>query len=161
MENYIHVKIFIMWTFVISTLANEWAKILSSSPNHAQLRNLFPTNKANKKFGFGIWPLLNFIEHFKDLSLYFWIFSWKLAILWCFWNNWSLMFQEVFPFPYLICFLWLKGVWELDIPLMNHPLRLLFCLLGNGSFTFCLLFSPFFECFNLYLIGKVPSSYII
>ncbi len=37
MENYIHVKIFILWTLVISTLANEWTKILSPSPNPAQM----------------------------------------------------------------------------------------------------------------------------
>jgi hypothetical protein len=32
---HIYVKIFILWTPVISTLANEWAKFLSPSPNLA------------------------------------------------------------------------------------------------------------------------------
>jgi len=49
MENYIHVKIFILWTLIISTLANEWTKILSPSPNPTQMHNLSlwaePTNK--------------------------------------------------------------------------------------------------------------------
>jgi hypothetical protein len=40
MENYIHVKIFILWTLVISTLANERAKNLSRTPNHAQMHSL-------------------------------------------------------------------------------------------------------------------------
>jgi hypothetical protein len=48
MENYIHLKSFIMWTFVISTLVNEWAKILSPSPNPAQMCSIFPIGKANK-----------------------------------------------------------------------------------------------------------------
>ncbi len=41
MKNYIHVKIFILWTLVISTLINEWEKILSPSPNLAQMHGLF------------------------------------------------------------------------------------------------------------------------
>jgi hypothetical protein len=49
MENYIHVKIFILWTFIISTLANEGAKILSPSPNPAQMRTLFPIGKTTNK----------------------------------------------------------------------------------------------------------------
>jgi hypothetical protein len=48
MENYIHMKNFIMWKLVISTLANEWVKILSPSPNLAQMCGLFPMGKANK-----------------------------------------------------------------------------------------------------------------
>ncbi len=48
MENYIHVKIFILWTLVISTLVNQWAKIVSPCPNFAQMRSLFPMGKANK-----------------------------------------------------------------------------------------------------------------
>ncbi len=48
MENYIHVKIFILWTLVISTLVNEWAKILSPSPNPTQMCNLFLMGRTNK-----------------------------------------------------------------------------------------------------------------
>jgi hypothetical protein len=48
MEKHIHVKILILWTLVISTLANEWAKILSPSPNPAQMRSLFPMRTSNK-----------------------------------------------------------------------------------------------------------------
>jgi hypothetical protein len=50
MKNYIHVKIFILWTLVISTLANEWTKILSPSPNLAQMCSLFLMDRANKCF---------------------------------------------------------------------------------------------------------------
>jgi hypothetical protein len=52
MKNYIHVKIFILWTLVISTLANDWIKILSSSPNHAHMHSFFPMGKANKQIIF-------------------------------------------------------------------------------------------------------------
>ncbi len=38
--DHIHVKIFILWTLVISTLANEWPKFLSPSPNLAQMCSL-------------------------------------------------------------------------------------------------------------------------
>ncbi len=48
MKKYIHVKIFILWTFVISTLANEWVKIWFPSPNAAHMRSLFTMGRANK-----------------------------------------------------------------------------------------------------------------
>jgi len=48
MKNYIHVKIFFMWTLIISTLANEWAKTLCPSPNPAVMHSLFVMGRANK-----------------------------------------------------------------------------------------------------------------
>jgi hypothetical protein len=43
-----YLKIFILWTLVISTLANEWTKILSPSPNPTKMCSLFPMGKINK-----------------------------------------------------------------------------------------------------------------
>jgi hypothetical protein len=73
MENYIHMKIFILWTFVISTLVNEWPKVLSPSPNPAQMRSLFPVGNANK---LDLTPALYFwlIDH-NDWSRWFAISS--------------------------------------------------------------------------------------
>jgi len=50
MKNYMHVKIFILWTLVISTLANESFKILSPNPNPAQsvVSSLVQSQKINK-----------------------------------------------------------------------------------------------------------------
>jgi hypothetical protein len=52
-------------------------------------------------------------------------------------------FQEVLPFPYLICFSQQEGVWELDVLFMVCLLKWFFCLLGRGSFHFVLCTHPF------------------
>jgi len=41
----------------------------------------------------------------------------KNALFVAWWKKSSL------PFPYLICFSWTEGVWELDVPLVVHPLE--------------------------------------
>jgi hypothetical protein len=58
-------------------------------------------------------------------------------------------------FPYLICFFWHEGVWELDVPLVVCPLRWFICLFGCGSFHFVPCIPPFFEYFGLFMIGSV------
>ncbi len=53
-------------------------------------------------------------------------------------------FQKVLPFPYLICFLELKGVWELDVPLVVYPFRWFICLLGHDVIWNDLTLDAFF-----------------
>ncbi len=67
-------------------------------------------------------------------------------------------FKEVFPFPYLICFLWSKRVRELDVPFVIRFLKWFFCFFGHGSFHFVFLYSPILECFDLFMICKVSSN---
>ncbi len=52
-------------------------------------------------------------------------------------------FQELLPFPYLICFLQQEGVQELDVSFVVRPSRWFFCLLGCGSFHFVPFVYPF------------------
>ncbi len=42
--------------------------------------------------------------------------------------------QEVLPFSYLICFSLQEGICELDVPLVVHPLRWFFSVLGGSHF---------------------------
>ncbi len=65
------------------------------------------------------------------------------------------------PFPYLICFLWQEGVWEPDVPLGVCPLRLVHLSSWTWVLSFCSLYSPFFWCFGLFMIGRVLSPFLI
>jgi hypothetical protein len=60
---------------------------------------------------------------------------------------------------YLICLSQLKGVWELDVPLVVCPLRWFFCLLEHGSFHFVPCVPPFLGAldFITYLLGIIFS----
>jgi len=80
-------------------------------------------------------------------------------------------FQQVLPFPYLICFLQEEGVtgtrwvWELDdVPLVVGPLRWFFCLLGHEwILSLCSLCSLFFlGCFGfgLFMIGGISTLFL-
>ncbi len=71
MKNYIHLKIFILWTLVISTLANEWEKILSPGPNPAQMQRLFPMNRANNSSSL----ILNVVhpKPFFNFIFFYWL----------------------------------------------------------------------------------------
>ncbi len=52
-------------------------------------------------------------------------------------------FQEVLPFPYLICFLQQEKVQELDAPLVVNPLGDSFVSLDVGPSILFLIFSLF------------------
>jgi len=63
------------------------------------------------------------------------------------------------PLSYLICFLWLDGVCELDVPFVVHLLRWFFLSSSMLVLPFCsFLFIVFLGCFGLFMIGWVSST---
>ncbi len=112
MKNYIHLKNFILWTLVISRLANEWANFLFPRLNLIQMRSLFPMGRTNKR----IQLLEHLSQSFMTLMLDYnaMVPNNKVVFQWFIWNlntNSYIKHEYVFIACMMIHCLWICWQW--------------------------------------------------